>query len=475
MDLRSLRFRKWWGSLTSFGALGFLLIAGCERDNQVQFDRNRPPETYITEAPDNSETDDPVDLFYRAHLYWRGEDVDGTIAGFRYAIDDTNDLDAWKFTAQTDSTFRFPVGEVGSREHLFLIRSVDNLGKQDPTPDTLRFEAFTSSSPVVRFDMNKSTVNGQSGLLTQSGEDTVFVFSDVTLCWTGSDADGEIVAWESKFDGDLLWRFHDRNDTCRTEVDLLSGQHTMLVRAIDDAGAKSTQVGRFAFRSNHDPKTVIDRSSVRAVLARPWISPTDTLVVNFDPLLPDTVDQIFPSQSLVSFCWSSTDVDGPIVDYFWSFAGQTQRVPHPGNCGATPFPILIETDGRIPLTVRGRDIYGQPERPSDTLEVVINFPPEPTFVNQNPGNVHVGPPVQFAFTADDIDSDPAELFFDWRFYNSPQPSGPFSKRVQLQPEDRFIERSFVPSEVGVVGLELRAFEIGGSRTVADTITFNVVP
>ena len=68
---------------------------------------------------------------------------------FYIAVDDTFDASYWTYTTSTDSIFRFPVAEIGPMEHLFLIRAVDNLGKQDPTPDTLRFEAFTAAPPTV--------------------------------------------------------------------------------------------------------------------------------------------------------------------------------------------------------------------------------------------------------------------------------------------------------------------------------------
>ena len=32
--------------------------------------------------PPGGDLNNPTDLYYRAHLYWRGEDYDGTVAGF---------------------------------------------------------------------------------------------------------------------------------------------------------------------------------------------------------------------------------------------------------------------------------------------------------------------------------------------------------------------------------------------------------
>src|ERR1700752_4449172 len=115
MMLRSFSHRHRWGAFVSAGGLVGVLAVGGERGETAAVDRNRPPETFITEGPVNSEDpDDPTDLFYRAHISWRGEDVDGRVVGFRYAIDDTTDPGAWGYPTQNDSVFRFQVGAVGS-------------------------------------------------------------------------------------------------------------------------------------------------------------------------------------------------------------------------------------------------------------------------------------------------------------------------------------------------------------------------
>jgi hypothetical protein len=423
----------------------------------------------LTQGPENStDADDPTDLFYRAHLFWRGEDEDGTVVGFRFAIDDTSDPGSWTFTTKTDSVFRFPVAEVGSKEHLFLIRAVDDLGKQDPTPDTLRFESFTTGSPEVEFV--QIIVNDQ--VFPFTGRDTVEVLSTITFIWTGSDPDGEIVGWESKFDAEPDYRFHARNDTMRTEANLRAGRHTMVVRGVDDAGAKSTTVARATIQVNFDPKTVIDRNSIVSYLPRPWISPTDTLFVDFEEGVHDTL----PSRGFLRFCWSSEDPDGPVVDYFWSFAGQGERTTE--TCAATPdslpLPVADATTSGELLLVRARDIYGQAETPSDTVFMFIDFAPQVTFTDQSPPDIHVGPPHRFHFTATDIDSDPDSLGYQWSFDNAP-----FSAEVVLPPDALFVERAFTSSEVGPHSLILRAVEqeesVPLNRTIPDTVVFNVIP
>jgi hypothetical protein len=220
--------------------LGGTLVFGCRRDESVAVDRNLPPETFVTQGPDlSSDPNNPTDLFYKAHLYWRGEDQDGTIAGFRFAIDDTTDPGSWGYTSRTDSVFRFQVNEVGSKQHLFLIRAVDNQGKQDATPDTLRFEAFPLPAQVQFVTSKISYSNAEGSFQGLARGDTVLVNSMVTFVWTGTDCDGEISRWESVFGAEQPVH-HARGDTTRTIGPLTSGKHDFIVRAIDDAGAVST-------------------------------------------------------------------------------------------------------------------------------------------------------------------------------------------------------------------------------------------
>ena len=471
MILRSSPARARWGAFLSFGFLGALLAFGCERDDSVSFDRNRPPETFITQGPENSIDDDPTDLFYRAHLFWRGEDRDGTIAGFRFAIDDTSDPGKWTFTTKTDSVFRFPVAEVGSKEHLFLIRAVDDLGKQDPTPDTLRFESFTTGPPEVHY--TSIIVNGQNFIYT--GRDTVQVMSTITVCWTGADPDGDIIGWESKFDAEPEYRFHARSDTCRTEGPLAAGKHTLIVRGIDDAGAKSTTVARATIQVNFDPVTTIDRNSIVSYLPRPWVSPDDTLWVDFVEGEHDTL----PGNGFLHFCWSATDIDGPVLDYSWSFAGQGKQTvetcyPPAAKADSLLQPLPIATAQTEPLLVRARDVYGQVETPTDTVRMIINFAPRVEFTEPNPPDIPVGPPHRFFFTSTDLDSDPDSLGYQFRLDNNP-----FSGVIELPPDSLFIGLDFTASQVGFHSLVLRAVDpdenVPLNRTLPDTVVFNVIP
>src|SRR5512139_3181475 len=77
----------------------FLLIVlvalafGCRQEVPPLFRRNQPPETTLTIVPEDS-----AQGFYRYHVYWRGEDVDGRVVRYIFAITDTlskNEEENW--------------------------------------------------------------------------------------------------------------------------------------------------------------------------------------------------------------------------------------------------------------------------------------------------------------------------------------------------------------------------------------------
>lgn len=482
--------RRW----TAFSALlAIALAAGCERDNTVKVDRNRPPETFITYGPEPvTNPQDPPDLFYRAHLYWRGEDTDGTIAGFRFAIDDTADPGAWKWTTKTDSVFRFPVAEIGSKEHLFLIRAVDNLGKQDASPDTARFESFTSANPVVRFVNDEICVTTQEGVTTCGLDkgDTVRVFSDIKFVWTGSDADGEVVGWESKFDQELAWRVHARGDTTRTVQGCNPGPHTMSVRAIDDAGAKSTSPDRFRVQCNFDPKTTIDATRFRGSLVRTWKNPVDTLVSVLSDGMGGGQDTM-PLGCTVSMCWTSTDVDGPVTEYEWKIDVLDGRIPDSGmpqTCLDTaPNRLTTSSLDNSPgfvVSVKGIDVYGAIENRPDTTRIHVNFRPEVRILAVDGVQVDTtavdtvtvtsGGNHNFLLWANDKDGDPALLKYRWLFSFDP----PFTQPTELP--NRTITQEFDPStetQTTPRTLIVEAQDAGGASrpSFRDTLAIFVVP
>ncbi len=463
-------------------ALALILVAaGCRRDDSVQVDRNLPPETYITQGPDVSPNpDDPTDIFYRAHLFWRGEDDDGTVAGFRFAIDDTVASDSWVYTTQTDSIFRFPVSNLGSLEHLFLIRAVDNLGKQDETPDTLRFESFTVANPTARFLPELSIVNGVQRLLEPG--DTVRIFSDVTLFWTGDDLDGEVVGWESLFNLQIIPTEHAVEERSRSFEDLTSADHALSVSAVDDAGARSASPARFDLHSNLGSVTTIDRQSLVAKLPRDWMVPPDTLEIRpFDAsgALVDTI----PSLATVTASWTAVDPDTDIERYDWSFGQSSGRTQHPVTSATTldnpdsPHVGLYGAAGEF--YVRATDVFNELERKNDdrVLVVPIGFRPTCTFENEDEGTVPINQFHFFEFSAGDIDSDPALMIFEYQFLDFESSTAEIGP---LNPDSLWIPRVFDASDTSDAGdkrLKIRGLDNSGLRfpSVWDTVVFRLGP
>lgn len=462
--------------------LGGLLAYGCRRDETAPVDRNLPPETFITDGPEISpDPSNPTDLFYRAHLYWRGEDRDGTIVGFRYAIDDTFALDAWKYTTKTDSVFRFQTGEVGSRSHLFLLRAVDNLGKQDPSPDSLRFEAFTVATPEVRFNTAAIKVEDSNGThFGLSPGDTVLVNSTITFVWSGSDADGEVVRWET-VSGAEQPREHALDDTTRTVGPLPSGRHDFLVRAIDDAGAVSRVGGLFTVWSNHDPICHVDSTSIRSQLGITWLDSDpdvdSVLVMSHDLTVPGAQDTI-PYGATVSFCWECTDEDGPIVLYNWTAGfrtGQTteQCVDTDSVCAFDPDsgyvvcgPQPVGPEGTLlDFKVKARDAYGRVPVSTPTVVMNLNFAPSATIDPWGGGTIRPTTPVQFGFHGFDLDSNPSSLRFRW-WFDGESPPGSYVSASQTD------IRLFTQ---GTHRVQVQAIDFADRESEVAVRTFDVAP
>jgi hypothetical protein len=469
----------------------------------LQIDRNRAPETYITRGPDISPDPDRLtEYYYRAHLFWRGEDVDGTVEGFRFAIGDTSDPSAWSYTTRTDSVFRFPVDPLGSRTHTFYIRAVDELGKQDLSPDTLRFTAFTSHRPQVRLLFDLTRVNGviypfvhQNEPRPLDGEDTVRLFSSVTFVWTGSDVDGEVAGWTSQFDTDLEPVWHDRFDTTRTVENLESGTYELFVNAFDDAGAKSELPAKAKMRANFDSKTTINPESMVAKLPRPWIGPTDTLVIRPLDASGAAIDTI-PSRAIVSASWTSVDPEGYMSHFLWSF-GESQGINDFTDLDASTIEVRndsLNLDGTVGLTdtgeglwffVKGVDIFGNVEEKPPITVIHVNYPPTVSFENEDEGWLPTGETHDFRFTANDSDGPsspypdhPADgLIFT---YNFPELDGEQADSTigPLNPNLWKVSRAFDASATNppeVKRLVIQAFDESGTirASAPDTVLFRV--
>jgi len=179
--------------------------AGCRDENPVGEDKNRAPETYLVDSPGFNEAG-----YYINHLYWDGFDRDGRVAYFEVtSTDSAGNLDGavWHQTYRTDSLVRFPVGgETGTAQVLhnrFYVRAVDNLGRPDPDPAWVLFQAKDFQKPRAVFTRaygfrsdfpdptDPDTIPLTEPLICDAGvpPDTLPINATVEFAWTGQDGD----------------------------------------------------------------------------------------------------------------------------------------------------------------------------------------------------------------------------------------------------------------------------------------------
>jgi hypothetical protein len=308
----------WSLAFATLAGIALVLIASCAKD-PLRVDRNRPPRTFLVAAPIDSTISHPtatgVSYSYRVHLYWRGEDPDGYVAGFLWAFDDSS-AGHYRFTTKTDSIFELTVNDstditggatvIGfTRFHTFYIRAVDNLGKPDPNLAVFNRTTFKASTikPQVQF------IGALPGGI---GIDTLSDGQPFKVCWTGDDSDGVVIRY--KFDvgtyssplfSDTCAYFND--PTNPASVPLGSGLYNLTVTAVDNALA----VGKtnFFFVVNHDPETwFLPKGGPNGYYHPPFLGgqPVDESVV-----VPFGQGDTVPYRSTVWFNWDGEDLGRP--------------------------------------------------------------------------------------------------------------------------------------------------------------------
>jgi len=161
-----------------FNILSILILfsvvsTSCDNALKGNFNENQNPTTFLTVDKINREGD--FRLSSQINISWWGNDPDGYIIGYEYAINDTLEGD-WTFTRRTDSTFILPLEEGKTIDDiLFKVRAVDNDDARDPIGATLVFP-IVNSSPSVSISRNETP------------PDTLF--SIASFGWSINDLDG---------------------------------------------------------------------------------------------------------------------------------------------------------------------------------------------------------------------------------------------------------------------------------------------
>lgn len=150
-----------------------LFISGCDAGLSGTASENQPPSTNLTVERINR--GDDFRLSSQINISWWGNDPDGYVVGYEYAINDTSE-GVWTFTERSDSTFILPITEGQSVDDvLFKVRAVDNEGAKDPVGARLVYP-IVNSVPSVAFNP------------TETPPDSLFAIS--SLGWSYNDPDG---------------------------------------------------------------------------------------------------------------------------------------------------------------------------------------------------------------------------------------------------------------------------------------------
>jgi hypothetical protein len=189
--------------------------------------RKKPPDQPVPNIPPDTRLfiEGEIDTTgARQTLCWYGNDPDGEVVGFYWAIDDTS-LKNW--IEKNCSTFVFSSADTPII-HIFYVWAVDNEGEADTSPAFLILPVI-NTPPTVNFVENSLP------------PDTTFPVA--SFYWEGHDEDGDETIegyyWRLDTDPDTLGNFVDASQTHITIYDIQPGERIFTVRALDEAGALS--------------------------------------------------------------------------------------------------------------------------------------------------------------------------------------------------------------------------------------------
>jgi len=404
-------------------ALLAFALQGCEEEDVVKYDKNRPPETTLSVAPLPGDR-----IFHKYRVHWTGLDRDGVVVSYRvaslpedqiyggrvistdaditqYFIDQEQIYQSqgksfWTVTDATESLFVFTADRPNTRNHSLYVAAIDNEGKIDDTPAATNFMAIDYGIPDVQVCIASNIkpdchVPGAAGdtlpafNLVNPGEPVL-----IDLKWDGSDPDGTIREWKYKLDSsaeiavtpDVVTHQYKYDPNDRAGSDLWIGFHEFRLVAVDDAGAESNEnVTRFVV--NYDPDTHID--SVWTFRDPRPNSPIPTPPIKL----------IYPSDSIrvayhfgrLMLKFHGTDIDGAAPDSFrWNIRGTLIQSVNPvdskspwvgersGDLFVTSTPAgspYLDTDSPLLFFIRAKDSLGKVDGSPDTIVFQINYTP----------------------------------------------------------------------------------------------------
>jgi hypothetical protein len=392
--------------------LGLIFFWSCRRDAPSNFDRNLPPETILTGAPAESSS-----AFYQVHLMWYGVDPDGLVDHYEYSVTDTNKVpgeddpgfSGFLKTTKTDSVFRLEANKVQTLGHRFYVRAVDNEGKTDPTPAWTYFVADDFNLPGVRFlsatghwrtGRGTDTTVALSSNSAFAPSDTIGVGGEFRASWEGFDADpgGVVVGYQYRRSADPEFIGGTLADTAASfsfarpaGSDLstyFSGVAAILVRSIDDAGAKTNPESLRSVVVNFSPRAwIVDPNQTNPpVRARPplFIEKNSQVAYPSGTFLADGLRRItFKYTGFDDKRDIRLDPNNPsgVIGFQFRRLKGGGGVAYLDIATWKPYPLVSDFDDGVGLSsgdytylIRARDELGREGAP-ETLKVSVNYFP----------------------------------------------------------------------------------------------------
>ncbi|MCE9628374.1 MAG: hypothetical protein K8R56_10715 [Candidatus Eisenbacteria bacterium] len=180
MNANSMRTALVAGALA---LLGSFALTGCSKDKiRTTSLPNVAPTVELTNAPVSPDRSNPY--FYAYPVNWSGNDPDGRIDHYEYAIDPTPDNTVWIKTTKNQETIFFRASQpdpvtgtaqpTASDFHIFSIKAIDDDGAESPIKQRAFFSYTIAPTVAITNPPPTSLLDAQ-------------VTPSVRIDWTGSD------------------------------------------------------------------------------------------------------------------------------------------------------------------------------------------------------------------------------------------------------------------------------------------------
>ncbi len=382
-------------TITRICLFGMALLLSCSEDVYIgSMKENQPPKIRITNGPMEGDSTE-----YRVHFYWLGEDPDGRIEYYEFAMTegdpigfdpaDTTGLDKWTDVFCTDSIFIVSADKFDtnvsinnnlyarySKTHTFFIMAVDDRGaRSEPA-----YCSFTALN-LAPYAFIESPINPNPG----RGQ---FLGPLISFKWEGKDPIGTPWNYQevdsirymlTKFYGftiedmnkdperfEHLWSpwiwYHTEGDSGKStiigddEILELKRSYIFAVQAKDEAGAVTSI---FNMRTNVRHFMVTEPAGPLLTVREPHIGKLNFIGTNFQPQIV-----YLPGNFSLNFSWKgdASHYGGEISTYRYGWDISDLNDPNDWEVSPSPFhtsaPAIKFFSGIHTLYIEAKDGFG---------------------------------------------------------------------------------------------------------------------